>query len=393
VSFDPFGRSEDLARLASDGYELELTQGGHLLVKQVPYRTEAGTVDYGKIISPIEMNGDITVNPVGDHSTWFSGTPPFTSRNQQLIGVIDPNPQEVAPGLTAGCRLSCKRGDGTQYPDYYEKITTYVGLIGAAARGLDPDATAITHGPCVVDSTDWPFEYVDTASGRAGIGVISGKLAGSKIAIVGLGGTGSYILDLVAKCPVAEIHLYDGDVFSTHNAFRAPGAPSLDQLRAGQAKVDYLAAIYSNMKRNIVLHPYSLTASNAAELQGMSFVFLAMEGGDIKRDLVTALEAAQLPFVDASLGVVKTTQDDRLLANVEVNGSTVDNRQTVHDRVDFGILNEDDPYEANIQIAELNAMNAAFAVLWWKKLMGVYHHHTLYYHERLNAAFSRLVVK
>jgi hypothetical protein len=393
LSFDPFGRSDDLARLASDGYELELTQGGHLLVKHVPYRTEKSALDYGTIISPIEMNGDITVNPVSDHSAWFSGTPPFTSDNKQLIGVIDTNPQEVAAGLTAGCRLSCKRGDATQYVDYYEKIATYHRILGGPARALESGATAITHGPCRVDNADWPFEYVDTASGRAGIGAISEKLAGSKVAIVGLGGTGSYILDLVAKCPVAEIHLFDGDVFSTHNAFRAPGAPDLDQLRAAQPKVWYLAEIYSRMKRNIVRHPYPLTAANAAELNGMSFVFLAMEGGQIKRGLVDALEAAQLPFLDASLGVVKTQQDDRLLANLQVNGSTAENRHAVHNHVDFGNINDDDPYEANIQIAELNAMNAALAVIWWKKFAGVYHHRTLHHHERLNVNFSRLISK
>jgi ThiF family len=393
LSFDPFGRSKDLARLASDGFELELTHEGHLLVKHMPYRTEAGAVGYGTLISAIEMNGDVTVNPVNDHSAWFSGTPPFTAGGKQIIGVIDTSPQEIATGLTAGCRLSCKRGDGTLYTDNYEKITNYHRILGGPARVLDPEATAITHGPCLVDNADWPFEYVDTASGRAGIGAISDKLGGTKIAIVGLGGTGSYILDLVAKCPVAEIHLFDDDVFSTHNAFRTPGAPDLDQLRGGQKKVLYLAEIYSRMKRGIVPHPYPLTAANAAELNAMSFVFLAMEGGQVKRELVDALEAAQLPFVDSSLGVVKPKHDDRLLATLQINGSTIENRQSLHDHVDFGILNDDDPYEANIQIADLNAMNAALAVMWWKKHAGVYHHSTLHHHERLSVSFDRLITK
>jgi hypothetical protein len=61
--------------------------------------------------------------------------------------------------------------------------------------------------------------------------------------------------------------------------------------------------------------------------------------------------------------------------------------------VDFGNLNDDDPYEANIQIADLNAMNAALAVMWWKRYSGVYHHRTLHHHERLNVNFGRLVVK
>ena len=144
------------------------------------------------------------------------------------------------------------------------KVTAYIGLIEGPARAIEPDADPRTRRPCVVRNLNWPFEYVDTASGRAGIGAVSGRLAGAMIAIVGLGGTGSYILDLVAKCPVDEIHLFDGDKFSTHNAFRAPGAASLDDLRLGLPKVEYLKAVFSRMKRKIVAHPYYLTVDNVA---------------------------------------------------------------------------------------------------------------------------------
>ena len=66
------------------------------------------------------------------------------------------------------------------------------------------------------------FKYVDTASSRVGIGAVTEKLKVGPLAIVGLGGTGSYILDLVAKTPVAEIHLFDGDKLGQHNAFPLP---------------------------------------------------------------------------------------------------------------------------------------------------------------------------
>ena len=62
------------------------------------------------------------------------------------------------------------------------------------------------------------------------------------VAIAGPGGTGSYVLDLVAKTPVRDIHLFDGDSFMSHNAFRAPGAASLEELRALPKKVDYFHA-------------------------------------------------------------------------------------------------------------------------------------------------------
>ena len=70
------------------------------------------------------------------------------------------------------------------------------------------------------------FQYPNTNSARAKITDLDEKYKGLKIAIIGLGGTGSYVLDLIAKTPVAEIHIFDKDVFQLHNAFRAPGATS-----------------------------------------------------------------------------------------------------------------------------------------------------------------------
>jgi tRNA A37 threonylcarbamoyladenosine dehydratase len=70
---------------------------------------------------------------------------------------------------------------------------------------------------------DSPFNYIDDASGRAGITAHTNRLSLARVAIVGLGGTGSYVLDLVVKTPVREIHAFDGDWFVQHNAFRSPG--------------------------------------------------------------------------------------------------------------------------------------------------------------------------
>lgn len=56
------------------------------------------------------------------------------------------------------------------------------------------------------------FCYPDTATTRAGIGAATAKLMTERVAIIGLGGTGSYILDLLAKVPIGEIHLFDPDI-------------------------------------------------------------------------------------------------------------------------------------------------------------------------------------
>jgi hypothetical protein len=156
------------------------------------------------------------------------------------------------------------------YPDYYEKITTYVGLLGAPAHAIDASATAMTFR--VVESTDEDsiFKYADTASSRAGISAVTAKLRGHRIGIVGVGGTGSYVLDLVAKTPVAEIHLFDGDAFLQHNAFRAPGAPSLEDLERRDNKAEYFTEQYSRMRHGIIPHREGLTTANRHRLEDLT---------------------------------------------------------------------------------------------------------------------------
>lgn len=68
------------------------------------------------------------------------------------------------------------------------------------------------------------------------------------------------MLDLAAKTPVREIHLYDGDTLYQHNAFRSPGAPSGEELRAGQPKATYFKNLYAKMHRSIFDHPFIWTA-------------------------------------------------------------------------------------------------------------------------------------
>src|SRR5258708_6240450 len=92
------------------------------------------------------------------------------------------------------------------------------------------------------------FVYHDSAFSRAGFASVSGKLAVPKLAVVGLGGTGSYVLDLVAKTHAKENHLYDADAFLEHNAFRAPGAASAEELDRHLTKAEPFAARYAVMR-------------------------------------------------------------------------------------------------------------------------------------------------
>ena len=119
--------------------------------------------------------------------------------------------------------FSAKPKPADAYPDYHAQVTTYVAILSGPARRIDPTSTAKTFPLIEPDKeSDEPFNYTDTASSRAEIVAVTKKLS-LENCHPGLGGTGSYVLDLVAKTPVREIHLYDGDTFfsTTRSARRA----------------------------------------------------------------------------------------------------------------------------------------------------------------------------
>ncbi|HEY5333410.1 MAG TPA: hypothetical protein VIJ21_07660, partial [Solirubrobacterales bacterium] len=181
---------------------------------------------------------------------------------------------------------------------------------------------------------------------------------------------GSYILDFLAKTPVREIHLFDADHFAQHNAFRAPGAATLEELTAGPQKVDYMKARYEPMRRGIIAHDCFLGEDNLGELDAMDFVFLALDDSEPKRAIVAHLETVGVSFIDVGMGVDEV--DGSLRGMVQTTVSTTDAREHFARRVSLEDPRLGNDYDQNIQIAELNALNAALAVIRWKRLLGFY---------------------
>jgi hypothetical protein len=55
-----------------------------------------------------------------------------------------------------------------------------------------------------------------------------------------------------------------------------------------------------------------------------------------------------------------------------VTTSEEGHREDARAQMAFDEMNDEDPYESNIQVADLNCLNAASAVVKWKKLYGFY---------------------
>lgn len=378
--------SADLQRLQDDGYEIEV-RAGNLLIGHVPFRNAEGAVAYGTFVCPLDLAGNVTAQP-NDHVLRLTGGVPHDEDGNKWMSIIaDESPMNVA-GLTTSATLSQKPlgGDG-KFRDFHHKMTTYVGILAGPARRIDADATAQTFPVFVDEDGDLLFNYIDTASSRAGITETTAKLKVGSVAIVGLGGTGSYILDYIAKTPVEHIHLYDGDRFLQHNAFRSPGAPPVEELQEDISKVAWFERIYSRMRKNIHAHDYYVDESNVEELREMDSVFIAADSGKAKRLLASKLEEWGIPFIDVGMGLYDC--DTAIGGQLRVTTSTPEFHEHVaaNRRISFaaedGEKDGDNVYDLNIQIAELNALNAALAVVKWKKLCGFYlddtfEHHALY---------------
>lgn len=360
--------SPDLKRLRDEGYDIEI-RDGYLLLKSVPYVNARREIVYGVIVSTLDLAGDVTTRPK-THVVDFAGDYPCDKDGVELHKIRCNSEQKNLGGQNVNHSFSSKPQDG--YNDYFEKMATYAAILSNPAQALDPSVTAKTF-PVIADNEGISvFNYVDTASSRAEITQVIRKLELSSIGIVGLGGTGAYVLDLIAKTPVRGIHLFDGDRFSQHNAFRAPGAPSLDELKSSPQKVDYFKAIYSRMHRHIVANSCFLDAGNLELLEGLDFVFICVDGGAAKRAIVDKLETLGTRFIDVGMGI--NLVDNALYGILRVTTCTPENYGLVQEkqRIPYTDGTFDNQYAKNIQIADLNALNAALAVVRWKKLLGFY---------------------
>lgn len=377
--------NEDLQRLRDEGYEISIFNG-FLVMDNVPYVKSDKTIELGRLVCELSLSGDKTVEP-DNHTVYFKGEYPHNHHGEPLTKIVNTEKfKSLGDGLEMNFEFSSKLRDCNDqqrnYLDHYEKMTTYERIISRYASRLDPNVTAKKFRPIVNCDDTSPLQYIDTSSSRSGITAINEKLSIESVSIIGLGGTGAYVLDLVAKTPVKEIHLYDGDLFHHHNAFRAPGAPSIEELKKREFKVDYFKRIYSRMHGNISANAYYLLADNLNRLNNSAFSFICIDDGEAKKLIIGQLEKLNSLFIDVGMGVERN--EDYLLPTLRVTTSTPEMRSHIHEknRIPFNRVNPDNNYRRNIQIADLNMLNAALAVTKWKRLYGFYdkglhEHHSL----------------
>jgi len=365
-------RSKDLRQLAKEGYALRIVDG-HLVVEEIPYLDAQGNIHRGAFVCPLDATAEHTIPP-RTHVMSFSGGMPHDRRGRELSGLGKTGP--CTPQL---CELKISHGFSNKlrdasgqrnYKNFHEKVTTYVDIILGEVHAVDPNATPKVGALPPVNSDDDPFVFPDSASARSGTTELAALLKNEIVALVGLGGTGAYILDHVSKSPVKEVRLFDGDRFYPHNAFRSPGAPTREELQPPRPKVEYHANRYALMKNGIIPNTVALNTHNVNLLDGVTFAFLAMDPGPSKAAVISKLGAMGITFVEVGMGL--HTTPNGLGGTLRAVLSTPENRQAVIPHIPVHHPGQDGIYTANIQVSDLNSMNATMAVQLWKSYRGFY---------------------
>ena len=362
--------SSDIRRLRDEGYELEFS-GGYLIIHHIPYIGTNKAVLYGSLITSLNLVGYQT-GVVEDHVIHFIGENPLDFTGKVISSIqLNNDMTDLGNGLISSRSFSNKPREG--YKDYHHKVTRYVDIISGPARFVDEHVTAKTFKVYVDHEENTPFNYCDTNSSRANINNINLRLENIKVAIIGLGGTGSYILDLISKSNVKEIHLYDADTFDQHNAFRSPGAASIQDLIDRPLKVDYLFDKYSVLRKGIFAHQEFVTISNLNSLLDYQYIFLCVDNNRARGVIAKFLHENNIPFSDVGLGV--SVFEEMIIGSVRVSNYRGDKSNRIFDHIPLE-NNVENEYTSNIQIAELNCLNASLAVIQFKKHFDFYNSQT-----------------
>lgn len=365
---NPIALSPHVKRLVDENYTISI-EDQYIIVENVPYVSAADVISRAAIISPYHKKDEVEV--FGDHTVWFTGTVPCTARGESLahVLVVDTNHTTVA-GRQVLCRLSYKSERPDMMNNIYNKLTHYIRKLQSYVNVLDPTASAAIEGSISIRQERSVFFYPNTAVARAGLDAYEEKLKLSKVTIVGLGGTGSYILDALAKTPVKEIHLYDNDFIEPATVYRMPGALTIEEAYQKARKTDYLRDVYCRMRVGIQSHPVRIDQANLYELDDSNFVFIAVDDGPSRGLIASHLGEKDIPFIDVGMGVDKVSEDVKLLARIRVTAVDSDTKYLVNKLPVFD--DQEDAVYNNIQVAELNALNAMLAIITYKQKIGFY---------------------
>lgn len=362
--------NEDIRRLVDIGYAVAI-DSNHLVIRDIPYLDHEKQLKIGAFVTKLEFIDQDRVTQQ-DHQVFFAGSIPHLIDGAPIAnlggGAIQIALSDRCSDIVIERSFSNKPRAEGKFKDFFEKIESYTSIVSGPAieqYGVTPYTFRIDN---TADSNS-VFKFQDTMTSRAEITELATKFENDVIAIIGLGGTGAYLLDFLAKTPVQEIRAFDLDSFHVHNAFRSPG--QLNSSELGKSKSEVYESRYSNFRHGLNIVSKFIDATCVSDLLGVTFAFVCVDKGSSRSGIFELLISMGIPFIDVGMGLSK--KRGPLSGMVRATYFSSSNATELRDRQLAELADSpDDLYRANIQIGELNALNASLAIIRFKQIRGFY---------------------
>jgi molybdopterin/thiamine biosynthesis adenylyltransferase len=361
-------RNPYIDSLLKQGFDVGFINS-YLVIFGVPALNASGDLAHLDLITPLDLREGWLIDQPSIHKMWFVGDPPFNLDGQRVSAGVGDELCKVSDAIISNKFLSSKPAGRDRYESIEEKITQYLDLVSSPAKHKFPAASPRKALREQMQQSISPLVFPDALSARDNVQELSHKLLGVTVAIVGCGGTGAYILDLIAKTHLAEIHLFDDDIAHVHTLFRLPGV--FGEAALGVKKVDVLLGRYQEFHRGVKIHPERIDVQNVGQLSAFNFVFVAVDDGPSRQFICESCHQMGVAFVDVGMGLNKGKRG--LYGFVRTAGGSDADFQRLSGTPYLPSDNApDNEYRRQPQIAELNALNAAIAVIRFKQRFGFF---------------------
>ena len=261
----------------------------------------------------------------------------------------------VRPGDEGSCTISIMKDEG-EYLDAWDALKTYLHAVYGGFRASDNGGGHRAERPYTFpilgerdrDEVQW-LDLVRT----------------ERVAVVGLGGVGAWIADLIAKADVAEVHGWDADLIEDKNVIRMPGTVNPDWI--GKSKAEWFEETYRQIHRQVHGHPKYVDEQTAAGMcSNATFGFVAVDNDEGREIACAAMAAAGIPFID--VGISLSRRDGQVSASIRVTTAWPhdDAWRKAIPKVDKA---GQETY-GKVELPDIAAVAAGLAVQSWRKLRG-----------------------
>lgn len=381
--------NDDIRRLLDKGYAIAF-DSNYLIIRDIPYLDAESKSQIGAIVTKLVFADELHIQQE-DHQIFFAGSAPYGLDGKPIPNLGGGGAtlalSEASQDVVVQRSFSNKPRVAGKFQDFFEKIESYVTIISGPAIEKH-QANPYTFRAVKEILSDSVFKFNDTLTSRAEITDLSAKFKNDIIAVIGLGGTGAYVLDFLVKTPVGEIRAFDMDLYYVHNAFRSPGKMEGSELN--QPKVDVYRGRYENFRTGLSVSRKFIDPSCEEDMNGVTFAFVCVDKGSSRAGIFDLLMAKAIPFIDVGMGLNR--KKELLNGLLRTTHYSSQNAQKVRDKGLAELVDTpDDLYRANIQISELNALNACLAVIRFKQLRGFYFEESAYYNLLLEIGDLKIV--